>query len=564
MTDVIQDGFEERADHLELNELEDITVEADFFKRIMDKLLIRGAKLIVGPRGTGKTHQMRYTYIHCLKDKKKPIAIYVSFTKYYHLEPLLHKAPNALRLFHTWVLCKILQSCYDVLEIQKLESDEFLEEFSNFSILELEQYISQIEKGSILASQNKLIEDLTLRTITNAIERLIELTKRKRAVLFFDDAALTLTPDYMIEFFDVFKALKSSSISPKASVYPGTTQYGPRFNARHDAELVNAWLSVDDPMYSEIMGEVAIKRINNLENVSADIIELFKYASFGVPRVLMTMLRDYEQSPKKTAQQKVNYIIQSQHTLLIEEYRALSLKLPQFKTIIETGLDFYTKIIKDISKENKGLINDRINQIRIGIQHSEQNLFVDRMIKLLIEVGLLHYIESVSHGEDRDYDRFMPHLSSLINNKAFSTGRGFSAQKIVEAITFKSSKHPLRRKIETLLDKDVLKNLKLDLPLCQSCQTPRLTESQKFCHSCGKPLVEQSTFESCMEIQIEALPLTQWQKDRVSKETNISKVKDFFTLQDPGSELRKAYGIGKIKSKKIHDIVLQEVEEFLS
>ena len=59
MTYESQDGLEERADHLKLSELEKITVKADFFKRISHKLMQRGAKLIVGPRGTGKTHQMR-------------------------------------------------------------------------------------------------------------------------------------------------------------------------------------------------------------------------------------------------------------------------------------------------------------------------------------------------------------------------------------------------------------------------------------------------------------------------------------------------------------------------
>ena len=564
MADINQEGFEERADHLELSELEEITVEAEFFKKITDKLLQRGAKLIVGPRGTGKTHQMRYSYIQCLQKKKNPIAIYVTFTKYYHLEPLLHKAPNALKLFHTWVLSKILQSCYEVLFELKLEPDLFIKEFSEFNKAELDKYIAEIEKGSILDSQNKLIESLTLSVITNAIERLIELTDRKRAVLFFDDAALTLTEDYMIEFFDVFKALKSSNIAPKASVYPGSTQYGPRFNVRHDVEAVNAWLSVEDESYSLIMGEVINKRMKNIDKIPSDVVELFKYAAFGVPRILLTMLRDYEQSKQRTSQQKVNNIINSQHTLLIEEYRSLSLKLPQFKTIIEAGLELYSKIIRNISKENKNLIPKDEKQLRIGIQQTEQNHFIDRMIKLLIEIGLLHYIETVSHGEDREYDRYIPHIASLINSKAFSVGRGFSAQKMVEVINLKPAKHPLRRKINTLLSDKVLANLKLDLPLCQVCNTQRITELQKFCHNCGSPLVEQSTFENCMEIKIEELPLTQWQKDKINKETKISKVKDFFTLQDPGSELRKARGIGKVKSKNIHDIVLQEVEEFLS
>ena len=83
-----------------------------------------------------------------------------------------------------------------------------------------------------------LISKLSIQRITTIIDELLKHSKRKRCILLLDDAALTLTPDYMVEFFDVFRSLKTQNISPKASVYPDTTQYGPRFHIGQDAEEV--------------------------------------------------------------------------------------------------------------------------------------------------------------------------------------------------------------------------------------------------------------------------------------------------------------------------------------
>ena len=49
--------YEERADFIDGEDLEKWTVENNFFRTIHNKIVGRGAKLIVGPRGTGKTHQ---------------------------------------------------------------------------------------------------------------------------------------------------------------------------------------------------------------------------------------------------------------------------------------------------------------------------------------------------------------------------------------------------------------------------------------------------------------------------------------------------------------------------
>lgn len=109
-------GFEERADYILDDDILKWNVDIPYFESIQRKLLEKGAKVLVGPRGTGKTHQMKLAYNSSLQDKTKPFPVYVSFSKYYYLEPLLSKNPAAITVFHTWVLCKIILGCINSLE----------------------------------------------------------------------------------------------------------------------------------------------------------------------------------------------------------------------------------------------------------------------------------------------------------------------------------------------------------------------------------------------------------------------------------------------------------------
>ena len=96
--------YEERADYLSEQQLKDWTAESDHFNHIQRKLIQVGAKLITGPRGTGKTHQMKCAHTKCTYNEKLPLSVYVTFNHYLRLETYLHDKSNALDIFHAWVL----------------------------------------------------------------------------------------------------------------------------------------------------------------------------------------------------------------------------------------------------------------------------------------------------------------------------------------------------------------------------------------------------------------------------------------------------------------------------
>lgn len=553
--------FEERADFIEEKDLISWTVDNEYFQHIQKKLIERGAKLIVGPRGTGKTHQFRHAYYTCLSDKEKPLALYVSFGKYYHLEPLLFRAANAINIFHTWVLAKIILECirhakqFDI-NIITLSNSENI----NYETLNL--FIERAEKNSDLNDSEILLDEISIQKTIFIIENLTEKLKRKRAILLLDDAALTLTPDYMVEFFDVFRSLKTLHISPKASVYPGTTQYGPRFHIGQDAEEVIAWLNVEDESFNYFMDTILKKRFSQLDLKSPEVINLLKYSSFGIPRAFITLVRSYQQEKAKTTQQKFNTVLSNQKDLLRKEYLSLSLKLPQYKSIIQTGIEFFDNIISQLVEANKDAHADK--KSHFGLLEDEYFLRANRMIKFLVEAGLLYEINPLLDGNERTFQRYIPHYLFLIQARAFNKTKGFNPKETLDIINKKPDKRPVRRQLTTMLSADKINNIKLNLPPCNKCGTERLSEEQKFCHNCGNALVGHSAFESALKLRIDDLPIPNWQIKRIKSETQISTIEDILMSQSPASELKKAKGIGNKRSNKIFQIITNLLDEFLA
>lgn len=551
------DSLEERADHLTESELQSFTATSDFFNTIHSALVSRGTKLIAGPRGSGKTHLMRFTYIKCKNNTKLPLCIYVSFNTYLRLEPYLKSKADAYDLFYTWVLSRILQALREL--IHDLSEDvDLADSLVGFSAETLDDAISRLERG--ITSDLTLERDISISRVIEAVNRAASYFSRKRSVILFDDAALTLTPEYMQELFDIIRSIKTPSISPKASVYPGTTEYGPRFHVNHEAELIPVWLPITSASYSSVMEEIATNRAHDIDNIPTDVRNYIKYASFGIPRAYLVMLREFKNGDFRTTQQGLNRVIQTQNRQRLAEYKSLALKVPKFQSVIDIGESLINKMVADLKSANLPLKEKNEVQLVVGLASVESPL-EKRMLSLLIEAGLLYEeAASVSHGEQRSYKRYIPHTSILIEKKVFpeSTIKG-----VVDFFSRKSSKHPVRRSLETLLGPQIHK-LKLNIAPCSQCGTPRLNDSQKFCHICGSALIDESTFERCMGLNVQDVThLTDWQKSKIN-ELKIEKIGDFLALQDPGTELRKLYRIGSKRARLIIGGIDYYVEEFLS
>lgn len=558
--------FQERADQLSLVEIGTMLADGEIFDAARRKLLAPGAKLLIGPRGTGKTHVMRYTYVQALESKTSPIVLYATFNRYLNLEPLLKKSPDALKRFHSWVNAKLILSAFDYLNDSQISSLVLSEQHEAFSEERLRTFVSLLERGSGDAEYESYGKNLTVDLALKAVNTLIEKFGRKRAVLLLDDAALSLADQYLVTFFEIFRLLKTGTVSPKASVYPGSTQYGPTFHASHEAEEIPLWLSVEDGAYLSIMGDIAARRFSNIElnSINPDILELLKYVSFGIPRVFLRLVREYIDTSGGSPQQKVNKIIERQAELIGAEYDSLGMKLKQFSTLVTTGRRLFDRALSDVAKSQN---SDETNRnIVIGIkQDSDRTPLADRMLRFLVEVGLFYPLSSVSHGSNRKYDRYIPHLAFLYQQGALRDGKSAWAKGVSNLMQRPAAKHPVRRDLSTLLASDELASLQLDLPECQRCGTKRINESQRFCHQCGEQLVAASLFEECMKLPLEDVPgISKALIRRIHTDTKLKVVGDVYASQNASGDLQKAYYVGPVRAEEIVKKVTVTVNEFLS
>ncbi|WP_317215517.1 hypothetical protein [Gluconobacter sp. GP1] len=559
-------SFEERADQLSTKELREETIVEDVFNTVKKELISRGLILLEGPRGCGKTHMMRYVDLACTEDATKPMAVYVSFNRYLRLEPLLGIRSDALNLFQAWALALLVKATTEKAKILLKNSDYDSKELVGISMDEINSLISKLEHGKEPSkTEEKIAELLNVDKVLGYIRDICGASGRKRTVLLLDDAALTLSKDLLIEFFDLLRVLKAHDISPKASVYPGTTEYGPRFHVDHEGKRVEAWLSLSHPKYLDVMKNIAHARYQHATTpIPEDIDKVLMYAAFGIPRAYLTLLREWIETKDRHGQSALNQIIRSHREARLAEFRSLSTKLPTLATLVRTGEVIFNAIISELVKQNRELIQKQEKQLLIGIPTTDLNSMTQRMLSLLVEVGLIRQESEVSHGPERSYIRLMPHIGALIANRAFEAGRGGSARKIINALSFPDTKHPVRRSLNNLVGEKTILGLHLDEPPCQKCGTLRLSLSQKFCHSCGTKLLNESTFEHCMKISLDEVPGLSAFKRTSLKGVGLDTIGQFLAMTDPGSTIRRSPGIGEVRAGQVISTIENYVDEFLS
>lgn len=557
--------FQLRSDFIETEDLLNWNVDNDHFAEIQVHLRSTGTKLLIGPRGSGKTHQMRICQEKCRSNPEFPLCIYISFTKYLYLEPYLSKSGNAVQIFHSWILAKIVLACFEI-DNNTIHFNKCLTENGfTFDLSQLIEFIAIAERRMNGVEDSEIFGQLNLITVSNLIEIFRVSASRRRTVLLFDDAALTFTQEYMVELFDIIRSIKSKTISPKASVYPGTTEYGPRFHLGHDGDEVICWMVVNDPNYSKFMSSLISKRFSKVtESIPEKILEIFKYASFGIPRAFISLILNYLKSRGRNQQANFNHALEKQEEFIRSEYMSLIKKMPQFTNVIQVGYEYFMRCVELLSQVNRGLSGSK--QMIIGLDMlsiSNLRLF-PRMKQFLYEAGLIYDLGIVRHGPQRIYDRFIIHSLFLLRSRAFSgASRGFNPTKILEKLQSADEKHPLRKQISQIINESVLGDLKLDFPACTNCKTVRIAVDQMFCHNCGAELVKQSVFNECLKVPVEELAITNWQKEQM-KQNGYNIIEDFVSKKDPASSLREIYRIGKVKAEKITNTVESFINEFLS
>jgi hypothetical protein len=183
--------------------------------RVISKLISHGPVLLQGARGSGKSALMRGAAERLpLSASDTALGVYLSLR---HM-PLLRSSGRD----YERILCTLL--------IEKL--------------------------SKILSVSGSGFEaDPDLMSVQSALSALSESLQR-RIVLMFDDAAHIGRESSLADFFDVFRTLSSSTVSCKATIYPGVTNFGNRFDVFNDANVVDVVRDQRQPGFAELFANV--------------------------------------------------------------------------------------------------------------------------------------------------------------------------------------------------------------------------------------------------------------------------------------------------------------------
>jgi hypothetical protein len=197
---------------------EDIHFFSSSDKRIVSKLLAHGPVLLRGGRGCGKSALMLHAYYQT-KLKDSPVfGVYLSMR---HLDLLRSEG----------------------VQYQKCLCEKLVAAVSN-------------EAGTHRISFDPSNDIISIQEELSLMARAIG----KRNVIFFDDAAHIGREAPLNDFFDMFRTFSNNFISCKASIYPGVTRFGTRFDVFNDATVIDVSRNEELSDYVDPFVEVIRKR----------------------------------------------------------------------------------------------------------------------------------------------------------------------------------------------------------------------------------------------------------------------------------------------------------------
>lgn len=553
--EVLASVFEERAENLSAEELKQWTAVTDRDRQLLAKLKGPGAKLLTGPRGSGKSTLLRQAYFELI-DTSNVLAVYVNYSRSLALEPLFHRQANATKLFRQWVLVKIVQGVRGSI----IDAGRSVPADIEARATEAEVLIRSLETGD---------DQPTIRHLTSPSELLMLLENwthalsYKRCVLLLDDAAHAFSAEQQSEFFEIFRELKSRIVSAKAAVYPGVTSYSPNFHVGHDAELVEAWYSPEDPEYLETMRDIVRRRLpEKLRQKLAphgEFVDFLALASFGLPRGFLVMLSQLlgveEETSSKPSRAGAELAV-SRHVESVRNlFTSLSKKLPRFKHFIEVGKKLEISISETLYEYNQ----DRpINRKAVIIAISDPLVpELDRILAFFEYAGLVRKLETVSRGESGLFHRYAVHYSILIANKTLNLSRQYSLTSLIEALSTRNAHSFARTKSSKLLSRDMLDRCTLDLAPCKKCGAPRASDDAQFCMKCGNRLVSASIYETLLRTSVDELTLTD-KKVAGLKAAGMKTVQDIL-LDEERHQLLAIPRIGPVWAARIRNSALEFV-----
>lgn len=550
-----------RAEDLTKEQLTRLTVMSEREQEIVKALEAGGQRLLIGPRGSGKSTYLKLAYFRAL-DGDRVLPVYVNYARSISLEPEFRKSARALPLFRQWILAQIVYGLRLSMSESHVEPPEgHLPAYEAAS-----QFVSAIERQRLSDAVETTLD------VTQVLQLLAEAgaaAGRKRVVLLLDDAAHAFAAEQQREFFEIFASLRSRWVSSKAAVYPGVTSYTPRFHIGHDAQLIDVWLRPDQSGYVEMMREIAQKRLTSEEFAQLDrrdgLLEYLALSSFGIPRTLIMMIAQINEDTADNRLSATRAIADSAIADAAENalkvFTSLEAKLPRYRNFVDVGSEFVAQSLEAIRKYNDARMSAdnsaRANRIWIEEPVPAE---VQRIFGFLEYAGVVRQQgTSVSQG-GRSYRVLVPHYGLLVSDTALGLGRNPSISAAIFALTSRQHTARVRRTLTSLLGADFQQRCRLDLGECANCGAHRENPEARFCANCGAQLSQASVFEELLDTSVESLPLSAAMLARLRDHSDLRKIKHIIVDEENEQLLQIPY-IGPQRASRIRVLAEEFVYE---
>ena len=143
-------------------------------------------------------------------------------------------------------------SIYMSLRYLPLLQSDGAEYVGHFCVLLSKAIAEELAKSASKGSFEHATDQASLQESLLRLSRDLD----KRIVILFDDAAHIGREKPLEVFFDLFRTLSSSTVSCKASIYPGVTKFGVRFDVYNDSTVIDisrSDVSKEDNYFLEVL-----------------------------------------------------------------------------------------------------------------------------------------------------------------------------------------------------------------------------------------------------------------------------------------------------------------------
>jgi len=395
-------SFVIRTEDIRPEEILDLFVPTDRDLQLITALKSASPVVIEGSRGTGKSFLLRVCEQLQLGEfaTSRVVPVYVSFVK-----SSLLSAENDQQFQH-WMLARlasrVLRTLYQLGLLAKPTASAAVLAGGMIGaageMTELEKVAQQFEEsyrrpGEVV--DDRVVPDI--ESFRDAVQDLCEELGIRRINVLFDEAAHIFRPEQQRQFFTLFRDLRSPYMTCNAAVYPGVTSYGPSFEAVHDAQIESLNRDIHSSTYREQMREIVLKQSGaelqsdierNGENFDA-----LALAVSGNPRLLLKTVtlagRLRSSEVQSVLKDFYRNAIWSEHSALAERY-------PGHKELIDWGRSFVEQqVIPDTYQRNDSWRADgRPERTCYFWVHRDTPEAVLEALRLLAYTGVISKLDS--------------------------------------------------------------------------------------------------------------------------------------------------------------------------